>query len=236
MKFDREVFNVVKQLTPITKMIVFKKGKADDLFVKRINDNSSIVIELSATADAFSFDDEAVGFYDFSEFYDLVSVYEQPEIRQDNDMIIISQDKTKIKYSLSDLESLNIGNNKEFNGIDWNAAGGTKAELKLSVIQLKELRKMVGLLKSTMVSFKTKKTSKGGVVVISSYNKGSKDVWENEYELESVDKEFEVVLPSDIFKELPDKDYTIGLNENIVKFAFGSEKVNVEIFGMSTDI
>lgn len=226
IEFKKEVLDLVNQLTDFNPSIIFEKGEEDSIFVKRMDASKSVAYILSAADDSFNFKDEEIAFYSYPEFYQLLNVFEKPEITQKENKLIISQNNSKIKYMLSDPEPLTKGPpNVKF--------GKEDSSLKLTVDMLKEIRKMIGLVKAEKIELDVKKEK----ITIKCFNSSHDNSWENVYKLEKESKkEFNLIISSQVFIMLPDNKYILDIKEEgIVKFRLKTKLVNLEVFVAELD-
>ncbi|MFW6272861.1 MAG: hypothetical protein ACOC2U_03680 [bacterium] len=221
VKFDREFLNLVQNLTKINSSILFERSDDNGVIIKRKNPAGSIAYILSASEDSFDFDEEEIAFYNFPEFAQMLSVFKSPNIKQDENRLVISENKSKIKYVVTDPEIISRGPNK----VNF---GDADATMVIDRDLLKEIRSMIGILDSENIKLKI---SDNNITVVC-YNSNHDNQWENTYDIEnSLGKDFELTIKSEVFVHIPDGNYKMELKEaGIVKFAYQSDIVNLDIF------
>jgi len=229
VEYNKEMLSLLNDLCSINESIIVKKvneGKA--LMVQRANNAKSIAYRLGMNPEVFNFDGDEVAFYKFAEFYQLLSCFETPELSQIDNKFIISKDKSKINYLLSEPESITKGpSNIRFQD--------PSVSIKLESSDIKELKKMIGLL----VAKNTRFTCKDNKADITCYNSNHDNSFTKTYDTETCDKDIRFSISSEIFTVIPDGDYKIELmqkttpsNKEIhqARFTLIKENIALEIF------
>jgi len=221
LKFKKDFLNLVNDLTTINPSIIFEKNDSKSVIVKRTDPAVTVAYVLSATSDSFDFGDEALAIYNYPEFHQLLNVFDEPSMVVDENKILICSKKSKVKYLVSDVESIQKGPKE----ITFPQEFVT---LKLDKDILRNVKKMIGLIKAEKVSFKIDNDN----VTIRCFNDSHSNSWEDEFKLEkSIEKRFNITISSKVFTLIPDYDYSLNIaSDGIVRFVYNTENVNLEVF------
>lgn len=222
VEYNKDSLSLINELCSINESIVILKTDGQ-LTIQRSNNAKSIAYRLILPDTSFNIDGDSVGFYKFPEFYQLISCFNNPNILQATDnKLIIEKDKSKINYLLSDVETLSKGPKK----INF---GESDAKFVLNTAELKELKKMVGLLTAKNIRLDVS----GNSIDVTLYNNNHDNSFNRVYDCESTET-FEYSISSDILTIIPEGDYTIELvKSGIVRFTLIRENVSLEIFTAS---
>lgn len=224
VEYNKESLSLINDLCSITESIIIQKD-GDKLLILRNNNSRSVVYRLILPKTSFNIEGDSIGFYKFPEFYQLLSCFSSPNILQASDnKLIIESDKSKINYLLSDIESLTKGPKK----ITFESP---EATFELSSSELKELKKMIGLLTAKNIKLSCSKKN----IDVTLYNSGHDNSFDKTYECKSTE-DFEFPIASDIFTVIPEGDYTISIMKaGMVRFSLKRENVSLEIFTAEID-
>jgi len=229
VKYDSDLLSLLNDLCSINESIIIKKDdNKKNLEVQRSNNAKSIAYRLGMNPEVFNFDGESIAFYKFAEFYQLLTCFDTPDLHQSDSKLIVSKDKSKINYILSDPETLSKGpKNIKFEN--------PQVSFQLTSSDIKELKKMIGLL----VAKNTRFTCSDKKVDITCYNSGHDNSFTKTYETDTLKKEMSFPISSEIFTVIPDGDYTIELMEKVLpnkkevhvtRFTLQKENISLEIF------
>jgi len=222
VKVSKEVLGFVKDLTTINDSIIFENTE-DKIIVKRANPPMTIAYFLSVPKSELSFEGEKLAFYNYPEFYSLVNAVDGAEIEQEENKLSIKTKNSKIKYLVSDPETLKKGPKKM-------PFENPTAAIKLTAETLKEIRKMIGLLDSKKASLSVT----GKVAILKVYNSSHDNSFEKTIEMETATSEdFNILFTSEIFSLIPENEYLIGIKkkEGIIQFKYITTKaIELEIF------
>jgi len=224
VEYNKESLSLINDLCSITESIIIDK-EGSDLLIIRSNNAKSVAYRLRLPANSFNVEGDTIGFYKFPEFYQLVSCFNAPNIVQSSDnKLTIEKDKSKINYLLSDVESLTKGP-KKINFVD------PEAKFEITSSDLKELKKMIGLLTAKFIKISCSKKN----VNLTLYNSTHDNSFDKVYEGES-SQDFEFPIASDIFTVIPEGDYIIEIMQaGMVRFSLKRENVSLEIFTAEVD-
>ena len=229
VEYNKEFLSLLNDLCSINEsLIVVKDEKANTLKVQRANNAKTIAYRLGMKNDVFNFDGDKIAFYKFAEFFQLLSCFDEPELHQSDSKLTMSKDKSKINYILSDPETLS----KSPANIKFE---NPQVEFQLTSADIKELKKMIGLL----VAKNTRFTCSKNKVDITCYNSGHDNSFTKTYDAERQEAEFSFPISSEIFTVIPDGDYTIELMEKVLpnkkvvhmcRFTLQKKDISLEIF------
>lgn len=232
VEYDKEILSLLNDLCSINESIIIKKDDKK-LTVQRANNAKSIAYRLNMNPSVFNFDGDSVSFYKFPEFYQLLSCFDSPELHQDESKLILSKDKSKINYLLSDPETLSKGPSS-LNFTEPQASFALKSS------DIKELKKMIGLLtaKNTNFSCSDKKVN------ITCYNSNHENSFSKTYLTDTLTSDIKFSISSEIFTVIPDGDYTIELMRktlpnkkevHMARFTLQKKDISLEIFTAEID-
>lgn len=221
VKFKKDFLNLVNDLTTINPSIIFEKNAEKSIMIKRTDPAVTVAYVLSASSDSFDFGKEPLAIYNYPEFYQLINVFEEPQMIVEENKIIICSKKSKVKYLVSDVESISKGPKEITFPEDY-------VSLKLNKDILKNVKKMIGLIKAEKVAF----AIDDDVIIVRCFNDSHSNSWEDEFKLEKdSEKKFNIVISSKVFTLLPDYDYSLNIAKaGIVRFKYTNESVNLEVF------
>jgi len=216
VKYNKGTLGLINQLMGVTRQLTIEKTE-DEKQIKIITKNASdsVAYNLFAPADDFNFEGKDISFYDYSEFHNLFSVYEEPELFQNEDKFLIQKGKSKTKYNFADKEALD-------NEYDYIAFNEVHAEFKLSADDFKTLQKMSKLIQSEYVKF----VVEGNQVTIQLFGDPKQPTHEETFEIDNkIGEDFNFTISKDILNVAPENDYTLQLrNEGLIKFVYNTEK------------
>lgn len=227
LEYTKEVVDLINELAIINPSIILEK-KENDVYITRTNASTTIAYRFSVNEKTFNFEGNEIAFYDFSEFYQLLSCFSDPIMEQKEAKVIIQKDKSKINYNLSDVETIKRGPAK----LDWKDPAVT---LSLTMEEIKSIRKMIGLLKVE----NAKLSCKAGELEITLHNAGHDNSFSKIFKAETITnlEDFEFSIASEIFTMLPQGDYELGvMDAGLVRFKLESENVNLELFTAETEV
>ena len=143
IKHNKQFLSLINDLTPISESVIINKTD-DQVRISRANSASTVFYTLEAAKDAFDFDGEKIAFYNFVEFYQLLNVFENAEISLNENKLTISSDKSKIRYIISDPETIKAGPSQIL-------FPSSDAKVVLESNEIKNLKKMIGLIKAKFI-------------------------------------------------------------------------------------
>jgi len=235
VEYNKDMLSLLNDLSAINESVIINKNDKK-LSVQRANNARSIAYRLSMESSVFNFSGDQVSFYKFPEFFQLLSCFDSPELHQTDDKLVISKDKCKINYLLSDPETLT----KSPKQIQFD---NPQVEFKLSTADIKELKKMIGLLTAKNTKFTCAKNK----VDITCYNSGHDNSFSKSYPTDKCTKDLSFAISSDVFPVIPEGDYVIELMEkplpnskdgktiSIVRFTLQKKDTALEIFTAQLD-
>lgn len=139
IQYKRELFDFVNNLTAINQSIAFERV-GDNIVIRKADKNRTIPYILSVPSEYFDIT-ETVAFYKYDNFYRFLNSYKNPTLNIDNGKMIISENKSKSRYTLSDPEGI-INGPKRVNFEQGDI------RFTLTKEQLDDISKHVGLIKA----------------------------------------------------------------------------------------
>jgi len=226
IKYNSELFDILKDLTAINTQIIIEKGPEGEVVVSRADTESTIAYRLTAPSNYFDFDtSEKIAFYNYPEFYQYFKALGEPDISINQKDIRLDAGSSKSNYLLSNPESIQPGP-KAINFISGDV------KMNLSSDDLDELLKMIGLINSK----KAQITGNGKNITIKIFNNLHDNTFEKTFEVENINGddgvEIDFVMFSDTFKNLPPKkDYVIEIKaQGFIKISLVDENIGLDIY------
>lgn len=220
-----KTLGLVNSLSVINEAVIFEKDEDGNVFINSANPGEEIIYQFSAPQNHFDFDGDECAFYNYPEFYNLLTTYEKPTMVQDGMDVVIKEKKSEIRYRLTDPEGVEqVFTEVEFEDPD--------AVFTLTKDQIKELTRIINKITGEVINLAVD----GDVITIKISNPKHKNSWKNEYELtESTDEKYDMNISADIFTVLPDGDYDVSiLSDGLIRFVLKTEDelkdVKVEIY------
>jgi len=222
--FKKTTIDLIRRLTAINPSILIEKEN-ENIVIKSSDASGSVAYVFTAPEDHFGFDGDDVGFLDFNEFHQLLSVYKEPKIIQDDDDaldLVIKEGRSKISYRLTNSEVIKRG----FNEIEF---GDADVEFTVTSDDVTHINKMMSLVNAESIKI----TVADKKVKFTLFSKKSSNTFEEVYDADSCeDKEFEISISKDTFAMLPRDNYKISAKEEgIIKLSMIREDdSSVDIF------
>lgn len=222
--FKKSTIDLIRRLTTINPSILIEKDDTK-ITIKSSDSSGSVAYMFEAESADFGFTGDEVGFLDFNEFHQLLNVYKNPTIMQDEDDaldLVISENRSKISYRLTNSEVIKRG----FNEIEF---GDSDVEFILTTDDIKHINKMLSLVNAESV----KMAVADGKIKFTLFSKKSTNTFEEVYDSDSAnDKEFSINLTKDTFVMIPADNYRISAKEEgIVKFSMiRDDSASVDIY------
>lgn len=223
LKYNNKTLALINQLSSINKRLVIEKTEEDDIEINTRNVSQSVAYLLTAPKENFNFDGDNIAFYDYSEFFKLFSVHDDVTIKQDVNNLVISKDRSKLKYFLAEKEAILTEDNPYIVFEESNAS------FSLSSETLNKLKTMCSLTKASDVIFKVS----GDKIFITLFCQKDQPSYEEEFDLnETAEEDFEITVESDIIKFAPENNYEVDLNSTgLIKFNYlNKDDIKLELY------
>lgn len=203
--YKKEFLDLLKNLTSINNSIILDDMDGD-IFISRFNESQSVVYQLKAPKEYFNTD--TVAFYNFNEFSQILSVFQNPVIERvsDNniDKITISEGKSKINYVLTDPEVLVKGKKKAPQLPD------KVFTLNLTIDEIRNIKKMISILKASNINF----IVNDNILTVSIGNDNHNNSYSKEFTLETSTENYSGSFKTDVFMYVPDNSYVLNIAKN----------------------
>jgi len=214
--YNPATLSLVNELSIVNPSMIMKKEDGE-VTIKSSSADRAVAYIFTAPEDHFGFEGEECAFYNYSEFYKLFSVMDQPVIKQNGPDLVMSKERSKMKYRLSKSETIP----QNFGAVDFE---DPDAEIYLTAEYLKKLYTFVsnGMLNANRLKLK----GEGKELTLTLENSKSPNSFSEVIELENaVDEEFEFTISTSIFQNLPSNlDFTFSIKEEgIVEFKLATE-------------
>lgn len=233
VKYNRDILNVLCDVKKLNNSFIISKGEEQgekrlNIFTKE-KDSHSIFLMFSTKAENFDFEGDQIAFIDYDEFYSFFKSLGQGDVRiqQSENVFILSKNKTKISYLLTD-PTLKLLERTTFKKI--NRPPTNLVSFNLTKEQYKEICGAVSLLDAKTVTIKVY----GKTIHLNIHNEKSDHSTEMEFESnEEANGELEFPISSDIFKIKIEYDYTVTIYKEMggmVEFSFVCDEFSFEMF------
>lgn len=223
LSYKIETLNLLNQLTlSLSNSIIINKNEDETRFVvNRFNASETISFFFNAPISDFDFDGDEIAFYNFAEFFQLISVFKDPKITQDLNKLIISKNNSKIKYVLSDSEIISKGPK------GFEISEDANCEFELNAEELKNLGKMIGLVSAEKANIKVN----DGKLTITLCNETHENTFDKEFTTITSDGEdFAFNIPSEIFTTIPPGNYKVMIfKDGLVMLEYKSTNVSLKL-------
>jgi hypothetical protein len=181
MKLSKETQSIFKNFASINANLLLREGNQ----LSTMSENKTIISEVTVT-EQFP---QNFGIYDVNEFLGVLSLFNDPELSFDNDVVIIKEGKNQIRYKAAEEATLKTPSKT----IQFPEA---EINFPLSAGDLEHIIKSAGVLKVSDVSFIGKDGKLTALVV------DKKNPLTNKFEIElgSTDKTFQANMKIENFK------------------------------------
>jgi hypothetical protein len=181
MKLSKETQSIFKNFASINANLLLREGNK----LSTMSENKTIISEVTVT-EQFS---QNFGIYDVNEFLGVLSLFNDPELSFDNDVVIIKEGKNQIRYKAAEEATLKTPSKT----IQFPEA---EINFSLSAGDLEHIIKSAGVLKVSDVSFVGKDGKLTALVV------DKKNPLTNKFEIElgNTDKTFQANMKIENFK------------------------------------
>lgn len=220
IKYNKNFLSLIHDLTPINGTIIIEKQE-DKVHISRSNPAQTIFYMLDGKAENFDFTDDKIAFYNYGEFFSLLSVFSEPKLLIDENKVTISDEKSKIKYIISDPETIAKGPSKI-------AFPSSDVKVVLEAAEIKNLKKMISLIGSKFAKFTTKED---GQINFNFFNDSHDNSYEKDFPMESNGKSISMKISSEIFTLLPENTYTVEMcSQGLVKFSYSKDDITLSVY------
>ncbi len=223
VEYKKELFDIVKDLSSINNSIIFEK-EDDQVLIKRNDAEKTTVYILKAPSTYFDFETDKIAFYNYNEFYQYFSTFENPAITLDDTKINLSEASAKVHYILSNPESIKPGP-KAINFGDGDCT------FSLDSKALDDIVKMNTLIKAKKAEITGTKDS----ISIRLYNNEHDNSFDKQFELENLTDftdDFQFTIFSDLFTNTPLKrNYKVNVKtQGYVKVSLIDDNMDLDIY------
>jgi hypothetical protein len=226
ISYNGTALEIINSLTPINQSIVFEADEDDEekISVKASDSNRSIAYIFTAPKEAFEFTGDDCSFYNYTEFYNLFSLFEDPVLEQDDVDITINEGKQKLNYRLTDRELIK----KTFNKIKFEDADTTFTMDADLVKKIKSLSAKTAT-NAERVKFMVEDEQLTYVL----YNPKHHITFEDTFDVDNTSGEdFVIEVAKTIFDKIPLASYKVEMKEEgLIRFSMIREdEITVDIF------
>lgn len=224
VRYNSELFDLIKDLTAITTQVVFVKDEDGKVFVKRADSESTIAYTLKAPSEFFDFTEDEIAFYNYPEFYQYFKALGEPELSISQKVVTLKVGSSKSSYLLSNPESIEPGPRS------INFPGGD-VKIRLTSENLDELLKMIGLINAK----KAHVYGNGKKITIKVFNDLHSNTFEKSFKVENLtefDGEIDFVMFASTFINLPARrDYNIEIvSDGFIGIQLEDENIELNIY------
>ena len=226
IEYNKTALEIISSLTGINQSVVFERDEDDeDRIVSKSSDsNRSIAYVFEAPQEVFNFEGDECSFYNFNEFYTLFNVFENPELEQNDSEITVKENRSKIKFRLTDSELVK----KSFNKVKFEDAD-------IEFVMDSELIKRIKTLASgnSVNADRIKFSVEGEELTYKLYNTKHHNTFDEKLDVENEgDVEFTIEVDMKIWNKIPNASYKISMKEEgILRLEMvRDDEISVQIF------
>lgn len=236
MSYDKKLFEVVQSLSPINNSIVMVKD-GDNISIKHKHPETFIWMNLTAPSKAFDFQQDQIAFYNFSEFFQFMKLFESPEIDIENNKLVISDKSSKTEYYLKDPRACSevIDMTKLYK--NW---GSSDFKFQFTQRDLESFSKASSLISSDK---KRKARVYGNATTvnidlvnmnINPKQKAYDKTYSKKFNIENLtgfSDEFSFTINADFLLNIPKRDYVFEIKTvGQIKASFADDPITVDLF------
>jgi hypothetical protein len=232
ISYNKKAMDIVRKLTDDSQMsstIKFQKDE-DGVYINTCNPSETIYYTFRAPKDHFDFKGDSCVFYDYKDFYQFLTSFNDPQMDmiddedKDTTFIELKEGNAIARYETADPEC----NVKTFNSIEY---GEVCTELKLKESDIKKIKRMSSLIGSNDTNIKLKSNKDSQTMRLSLVTGANENSYSDVFEC-VVNEDINIEMPILAFNVLPIGDYTINTDdEDIVRFTLETgNDIKLEIF------
>lgn len=235
IEYDETFLKIVHELSSISEQKENKNSPIrivkdeEGVHVRARNMPGTIAFFLDAPSNHFSFDSDIICFYHYPEFHKYIEAFKKPELyyglvnegqESEYEGIVISKDRKKIAYEVSDPEVT------KGSALKSRKVNNTDASFNFTSENLTQIRKIISLFsdKKLKINF----AFKDKTVKVYIFSERNSNTFEDEFELDSpVETDYELCVDKEIFEHLINTNYKVlASRENqFLEFQFESEAI-----------
>jgi hypothetical protein len=226
IEFNKDTIELVNELAEkinANNTVQFEK-KDGKVTIGASDVAESVVYFFKADEEHFNFTGDTCTFYNFPEFYNLVKSFENPEILQKDQTLIVKENRSKINYQLSDDDI--VDDEEAIEDVEWDT---TAVIMELSEDNISKISKMANAVEAD----KVKLSIVQGQATLILFNDKHENTFEEVFDvINNSGEDLDIVLEKDLFNKIPNGDYTVNINEDLlVQFVLkNTEGYTVNIF------
>jgi hypothetical protein len=227
VEYNSDTLALINKLSNVCdgKIILNKDG--NDIKVNHESSSKNLTFFLTANVDHFNFDDDSIAFSNFPEFYQFFTTIKDATMHHDNNLIVLSNDNSKIKYVLSDDEDIPKGPK----GLNTSIESNCKFEM--SNDDLKHFCKMISLLSSSkdIIGLEVNVKIENNKMLLTIQGDIEDSCFEKTFDLiEYDDCDISFNIPAEYFTVIPSGDYVINVwEQGIVISELKNDNINLKI-------
>ena len=236
LPYDKKLFEVVMSLSPINNSIVMVK-EGDNITIKHKHPETFIWMNLTAPSKVFNFQQEQIAFYNFSEFFQFMKLFETPDIDIGNQKIVISDKSSKTEYYLKDYRACSAVVDMTKLYANW---GASDFKFQFSQRDLESVSKASSLISSDK---KRKARIHGNAttvnidlvnVNINPKQKAYDKTYSKKFAIENLSHftdDFSFTINADFLLNIPKRDYIFEIKTiGQIKASFADDPITVDLF------
>lgn len=206
MKLDKQTLDVLKNLSGINENFYCAGGSL--LATKNVTNNMMAAIQVPDELPEF-------GIYNLNNFLGAISLFNSPELTFQEDHVVISEGRSKVKYKFADKEILDYPKkNPKFQDGDIT--------FSLSKENMKALIKAAGVLSASRLVVR-------GDGTIAAKEPNTTD---NEFsvDIDGLEGNFEVVFEMQFIKKMIETDYLVSISSGSMVCKWENSEQNISYF------
>lgn len=226
IEYNKTALEIISSLTGINQSVIFEKSEDDeDRIVSKASDtNKSIAYVFDAPKEVFDFTGDECSFYNFNEFYTLFNVFDEPDLEQDDAEITVKENRSKIKYRLTDSELVK----KSFNKVKFEDAD---VEFVMDSELIKKIKSLAS--GSSVNADRIKFFVDGEELRYELYNTKHHNTFDEILDIENPnDVDFTIEVDMKIWNKIPNASYKLSMKEEgILKLEMvRDDEISVQIY------
>lgn len=207
VQYNKHALDIISALTAINQSVIFERDEdnEDRIVSKSADSNKSIAYIFSAPKEVFDFDGDECSFYNFNDFYTLFNIFDEPTLEQNDTEITVKENKSKLKFRLTDKELIK----KLFNKVNF---GDSDVDFVLDADLVKKIKSLAS--GNAVNADRIKFSVEGNELNYKLYNTKHHNTFDETFEVENnSDEDFDIEVDIKIWNKIPNASYKVSMKE-----------------------